>query len=360
MFELISEASGLRCVEFLDPVVQDSAGGAGASWADDEQVTGDVVAVNLQPPEDLDEVPPSRSVTMLSASMLQPTMPRLSSMNSMSNSVRPEQIQARLLQLAAPFPFPDVSVPPPAQLVAHDLGEVNGCFARIEKRLGSLESTSYYSNVMMATLKEEQDTEANRAMLNRVTVSGLVIPDIFKMSEADKIVAMKAKVMETIDLVKEADQAYEIVFVRHLNNQIRGQKSAVVEAKFATEQQAKMFRAQYVKHYATYKEKFNVTPVVRLATRVRIEIMHSVCFLLKRQDQSIVRANCMQFIPKPVIKIVRKSAAGTEFTRTMSFIDAVGWIKSQSLVQDLDLRKAYDRAGASFRGTLAQHFVLMN
>ena len=121
-----------------------------------------------------------------------------------------------------------------------------------------------------------------------------------------------------------------------------------------------MFRAQYVKHYATYKEKFNVTPVVRLATRVRIEIMHSVCFLLKRQDQSIVRANCMQFIPKPVIKIVRKSAAGTELTRTMSFIDAVGWIKSQSLVQDLDLRKAYDRAGASFRGTLAQHFVLMN
>ena len=106
--------------------------------------------------------------------------------------------------------------------------------------------------------------------------------------------------------------------------------------------------------------KLNVSPVVRLATRVRIEIMHAIAELIKKYDRSVTSAYCLQYIPKPVIKVVRKSAMGQEFSRTMSFIEAVSWVKENHLQQSIDFNKARERAGVSQRSTLAQHFVLLD
>ena len=94
--------------------------------------------------------------------------------------------------------------------------EVNGSFAKVNSRLTTLESRSYYTNVMTATLKEEQDTEANRALLNRVTFSGVSIENLWRMSEKDKVTAMKKKIGEIIELLREQDQSYDVKFVRHL------------------------------------------------------------------------------------------------------------------------------------------------
>ena len=69
---------------------------------------------------------------------------------------------------------------------------------------------------------------------------------------------------------------------------------------------------------------------------------------------------CVQFIPKPVLKVVRRSYAGVESTRTMTFTEAVTWVKEKGLERALDLRKSYERIGAAFRGTRAQHFVLLH
>ena len=196
--------------------------------------------------------------------------------------------------------------------------------------------------------------------MNRVTISGVVIENLTRMNETDKVRAMRAKIEEIITNIKEPEQTMEVQFVRHLNNQVRGQKSAVIEVKLADAQQAKLLRAAFVKKFSIFGKKINITPVVRLATRVRIEILHSVCFYLKRQDPTVVRATCLQFVPKPVIKVIRKSAGGAEVSRTMSFIDAINWVKENGLMGSMDLSKARDRAGASFRGTLAQHFVLLD
>ena len=100
---------------------------------------------------------------------------------------------------------------------------------------------------MMASLKEEQDTEANIAMLNRVAISGVTVEGLAGLKEADKVTPMKDKVNEIIDLLKEEGQEFQVVFVRHLNKQIRGQKTAVIEAKFQDDKQAKLFRAAFVK-----------------------------------------------------------------------------------------------------------------
>lgn len=106
--------------------------------------------------------------------------------------------------------------------------------------------------------------------------------------------------------------------------------------------------------------KINITPVVRVATRVRIEMLHSIAQLLKRRDPTVISSMCVQYIPKPVIKVVRRTYAGLQNTRSMSFIEAVSWVKEQGLERFVDLSKAYDRAGATFRSTMAQTFVLMN
>ena len=80
---------------------------------------------------------------------------------------------------------------------------------------------------------------------------------------------------------------------------------------------------------------------------------------MRRQDPTVVSARCLQFVPKPVIKIVRKTPAGVESTRTVSFTEAIGWVTENGLESNVDLSKARERAGASFRGTMAQHFVLL-
>ena len=97
-----------------------------------------------------------------------------------------------------------------------------------------------------------------------------------------------------------------------------------------------------------------------MATRVRIELMHSIANLLQRHDQTVVKAMCVQFIPKPVIKVVRRTAGGTELTRTMTFTESICWVQEKGLRERVDLSKARSRAGSSFRGTLAQNFVLFD
>ena len=245
-------------------------------------------------------------------------------------------------------------------MTSSNTGQVAASIARLERRVGSLESRTFYNDLMTAGLKEELDTEANKAMLNRVTVSGVEIPNLQKMADEERIPAMKSRIKELFDLLKAEGQSFEVVFVRHLNRKIRGAKSAVIEVKLADAKQAKDIRSEFVKKRKDLPDKLNISRVVRLATRVRIEIMHSVADLIKKQDRTISSAYCLQYIPKPAIKIVRKSPAGTEISRTMSFCESISWVQENGLQNVIDLRKARERAGATFRSTLAQHFVLLD
>ena len=388
-FEYVSNESGLKHVEFINP----EATMEGGNWADDvmDLSRSSDAGTALLPPDDEDQPSPARTTTMLSTSILHPTLSRqpsdamqmlstsflqptltqqpsntmqMSSTSTLQSTVSQQHsnarqinsTQERLLRLADQMP--DLSMPPPT--IVSNISEVNISFARINRRLSSLETRSYYTNVMTATLKEEQDTEANRALLNRVTFSGVVIDNLGCMDEKDKVTAMRSKIAAIIDLLKEPEQTYEVQFVRHLNWKIRGQTSAVIEVKFPDAKQAKDIRNEFVKKQKSMPEKINITPVVRLATRVRIEILHSVAEAMRNHDQSIVKAYCLQFVPKPVIRIVRKSLTGAEFNSTMTFIEAVTWVKENEQLVRIDLKKARDRAGASFRGTLAQHFVVLD
>ena len=349
-FALIGMASNLGRPE----LEAESTTTASVDWSEEMAEQDPEAVVLLAPPE---EISPARTSSTRSMSILD--MPE-----RLASNPRPLQIsdptQLRLLQLAGTgFDF---SVPPPtvAAPAPATLGDLGASLTRLEQRVGGLEAKSFFDSLMMASLKEEHDTEANVAMLNRVTISGVIIEGLFSMRDTDKVDAMKTKVREIINQLKDEGQEFQVLFVRHLNKQKRGQSSAVIEVRFSDEKQAKLFRSMFVKKQKELPEKINVTPVVRLATRVRVEMMHSISNLYMRHDSSISRCLCLQYLPKPVIKTVRKNSAGVEMSRTMTFIEAICWVKAEGLTRSLDLKKAYDRAGASFRGTLNQHFVLMN
>ena len=343
---LISDASGQKCIELEQAEGQD--------WSEDAvDMRIEELGQALVPPETAPS--PARTSSMLSVSLLDPT-PLLRQESSGSGYAN---TQSRLIRLANPYvnPLPDLSIPPP---VAMNSSQISGSLARLERRVDSIESRTFNSNLMTAALKEELDTEANKAMLNRVTVSGVELPDLHKMTEEEKVKAMKEKITEIFDLLKTPEQTYEVVFVRHLNRKIRGAKYAVIEVKLADSKQAKEIRTEFVKKRKELSDKLNISPVVRLATRVRIEIMHSVAELLKAHDRTITAAYCLQYIPKPAIKIVRKSPSGNDIVRNMSFCDAICWIQQNDLQKVINLRKARDRAGSTFSATLAQHFVLLD
>ena len=362
LFSLISTKSGIGSLVFEQLEQGQQAGNSAMDWSE-EVGTDEEAVTTLGPLEDEEDAPPpTRTTTMLSASLLRPPSRQETMLPPEVSGTRIGDTQARLMRLANPASFPDLTVPPPIFSSGGHPYRVSESptLASLARRVGALESTTFHNNVMMAALKEDQDAEANKAMLNRITFSAVMIEGLQAMSEADKVKAMKEKVMEIVNSIKDPEQTFELLFVKHLNNQIRGQRSAVIEAKFANATQAQNIRKKFVEKHKELGLKINVTPVVRVATRVRVEMMHSIANLLLKKDATVTKAMCVQFIPKPVIKVMRKNAGGTEISRTMSFTEAVCWIRAQGLENALDLSKARARLGASFRGTVAQHFVLMD
>ena len=349
-FKSISDSSTRNCVEMDPPNEQlNQAAQAGTDWAAEPLEEG---GQQLLPPDD--PMSPARTASMVSESILAPVTSQISSGSNSGYAMT----QSRLMRLANPYvsPLPNLSMPPPA---AQNLGQATANLAQLERRVGSLESRTFYNDLMTAGIKEELDTEANKAMLNRVTVSGVEIPELLTAQEGDRVKIMRDKIIELFDSIKAPEQVYEVVFVRHLNRQKKGAKHAVIEVKLADSKQAQEIRSEFVKKRKELPAKLNVSPVVRLATRVRIEIMHAIADLFKKYDRSISSAYCLQYIPKPVIKIIRKYA-GAETSRTVSFCDAIGWVKDQNLLDVVDLRKARERAGQSLTSTLSQHFVILN
>ena len=388
LFMLISEKSGICPVQFDNPAPTSTPAPAPTtSWADDQPLGQDPEAVvTLGPPDD-DIVSPARTSSMVSVSMLssgfstqQAQRHGMGGFRAMANPGRSLELgtgptaraptNERLLRLAHDStPGTNFSVPPPGfaslqQQNSWRTPDVNSSMLRIEQRLGALEAKVFFDNVMMASLKEEQDTAANRAMLNRLTMTGITLEGLDKMTSEERIKAIKDKVDEIIGIVKKDDKVYKVVFVKHLNPQVRGQQKAAIEVKLESEKQASDLRADFVQQRKDKNpdlpEKMNISPVVRLATRVRIEILHSVTNLLLRHDSTIIRAMCLQYIPKPVIKIIRRSAGGNEYARTMTFAEAVCWVKEEGYTSSIGLSRAYERAGSAFRGTLTQSFVLLH
>jgi hypothetical protein len=376
VFKQIDQQRGFGLVEFINPEASVDPG-----------VPDDEPGFDLAPPSSTsltDQSSPARTLSMASISMLpsvsNPSIgSRLMAManpTTGSNALQmgsgvPENSEFR--PYTGPFRIPPPPVPvltqpsnsqsshPPTTWPTMLSPELSASLTRIEQRLGVIETKALFDNLMMASLQEENDTEANRAMLNRVTIVGLSIPNLRRMTPNEKVAVIRQKVQGLFEDLQDEGQKFDIAFVRHLNRQLGPSSGSVIEVKLSTEKQAVELRANYVKKKkdSDQYDSINITPVVRLATRVRIEILQAVAKALMNKDPTINRAFCVQFVPKPIIKIVRKDSAGNELTKVMSFLEAVSWVKENNMERPIDFGKALKRAGSAFRGVLQQTFVVL-
>lgn len=253
------------------------------------------------------------------------------------------------------------SQPPPASWPTMITPELEATLVKMEQRIGVLEVKSLQDNLMMAALKEDQDTEANKAMLDRLTILGIKVPNIRKMTDQEKIPALKSKVEGFVEILLDEGQTAKVVFVRHLNRKSRNPDLTVLEVKFEDAKQAGTIRSNFIKKRGSPElGDINVTPTVRLATRVRVELLIAIAEVLKKRDPLVTKTQCLQYTCKPVLKVFRKNNAGNEFPSFMTFIDCVLWVKENNCEDQLELKKAYERAGSAFRGSVSQHFVVMS
>ena len=209
----------------------------------------------------------------------------------------------------------DFSVPPPLSQV-NDPYEIGRSIRNLNGRVTELETKSYYDNIVMANLKEAQDTEWNIANLRKVVIRGLKIENLEKATSQEKAKAMKDEVVALADQVK-GDETIEVKFVRQLNGQVRKPKHLVVEARFGDDTQATTFRKAFIE--ASKKQKQNqqegaepgegrslegisVAPVVRLSTRVRVEILKAMAEIITASHTNF-SAYCQQYAPRPVLKL---------------------------------------------------------
>ena len=262
------------------------------------------------------------------------------------------------------------SVPPPT--LATDPYEMGRSIRQLNVRVTELETKSYYDNIVMANLRETQDTEWNIANLRKVVISGIKISNFGKATSEEKTKAMKDEVGKLVDLVK-GENPIELKYVRQLNGQVRNPKHLVVEARFGDDNQAIAFRKSLIDASKKQKQReegdpeegmslegISVAPVVRLATRVRVEILKAMADVITAQRNDFT-AYCQQYAPRPVLKLRSKATTDRNSPPiTLGLTDSIAWMRAKNLLSQVNLKAAYSRAGSTYGSTLEQTFIILN
>ena len=237
------------------------------------------------------------------------------------------------------------------------------------RRVESVEDKSFYDNLMFAAIKEDQDEVINRNNLDRVTITGVLIPNFHRTAENEKPMAMKEAVNAIIALVTSEENKSErsVIFVRHRNKHIRNAKSVVIEARFQDSKQAIAFRKDFVsvvkklvaeKNLPEELNGISTYPVQTPGTRVRAVLLKAMANVVDQVSSPNITAYCLPFINKPMLKIVTKHNDHTS-VQSFGFVESIMKLKSHNDLRRVSLNEAYQRAGSNFRGRLEQHFIVL-
>ena len=240
----------------------------------------------------------------------------------------------------------------------------------LTKRIDSVEDKAYYDNLTFAAIKEDQDDQANRNNLDRVTLTGVKIDNFNRTAENEKPASMKAAVNKIIELVTaDGDKNNRtVVFTRHRNRHIRNAPTVVIEARFQDAKQATAFRKDFVATFKRLKAEeqlppemvgVSTYPVQTVGTRVRAALLRAMAVVVDEATGPHISAYCQQFNTRPILKIVTKGQGDHISYQTFGFVDAILKLKSNEDLHRVALNEAYQVAGSSLRGRLQQHFVIL-
>jgi|FrelakmetLWP11LW_1041352.scaffolds.fasta_scaffold10924_1 hypothetical protein len=224
---------------------------------------------------------------------------------------------------------------------------------RIEYLESAFKARNVSDNLVLARLREELDTTANKAREDRIIINGLVCKLPLPVEIRAKTEMLREVVTGVFNFLIPDFQG-KITFVSQGKSvasplpmvEVRldsVENAAAVRKAFAEKSRSRLLTGDF--------EKLFITNSVNLATRVRIDVMKAIA---KNVSSTNVKAYVVGFISRPILH-VKKVLTGSHLSYT--FVDSI--MKYSNLIRPADLAAAYRRAGSSFDGQLQQNFVLM-
>jgi hypothetical protein len=235
--------------------------------------------------------------------------------------------------------------------VTHDL---KGWKATLET---SLHTRFMADNLMFARLRDEMDSETNRKREDRTLVTYLIDPETLPKQTTERNEALRKEAKEFCIKIKE-DFVGEVMFATTTGRSERG--NLMLEFRLDSVEKAREIRKAFAISRSTNKlpaemEKIQMSTVITLATKVRIEIMKAMARKIESQRET---AYVPTFLPRPILHIKVKVPGGKGLhLNSLTFAEAIQQY-GEKLNQD-DLVSAYRKAGGNFKGQMRQHFVVL-
>jgi len=224
-----------------------------------------------------------------------------------------------------------------------------------------LNSRFMNDNVMFARLRDEVDSEANRKKEDRTLVMGLEEPADLPRFGQERNDRLKVIALNFCKAVKPSFVG-QVLFAATCGKSQNGKMK--MEFRLESVEQAREIR----KIFATERSAKRISPdlanlqvitMVSLATRIRMDIMKAIARRIETNEESAYVPN---FLSRPIMHIKKKPREGeaarpASFIKTLTFVEAV-CLHGRALKKG-DLDGAQDKAKGHFRGTMRQHFLLL-
>jgi hypothetical protein len=216
-------------------------------------------------------------------------------------------------------------------------------------------------NIMFARLRDEVDSETNRKKEDRTLVMGIEEPKDLPRTGNERNEKMKAIALQFCKGVNP-DFSGQILFAATCGRSINGKMR--MEFRLETSDQAKEIRKMFAIERAAKRispdlANLQVMTMVTLATRIRMDIMKAIARRIETIDTAAYVPN---FLSRPIMHIKKKTKEGEAvtgaFVKTLTFVDTV--CQHGRALHRGDLDAAQGKAKGYFRGTMRQHFLLLD
>ena len=222
---------------------------------------------------------------------------------------------------------------------------------RLNEVIAKLEKRQENDNLLFARIREELDFIANTKKEDRIVISGMStsVPKPANQVEARQWINDIVKAaLGTI--VEEAGEMVQFVSA----NRSFGMAVPVCEVKIKDREGALRIRKEFGKQRKDGKVTGGifVSNSVTLGTRVRLEVLRAIAKKCSGPEEDMFVHG---FVSRPVLQIRPKNGGAQ---RALTYVDAI--VRYGCKVNQADLGLAYERAGTSFVGQMAQNFVVLS
>ena len=223
---------------------------------------------------------------------------------------------------------------------------------RLEEMERRMEARSHNDNLVFARIREELDYLANVKKEDRIVVTGLT-------SNAAMPTGLEEGKKWIDDLVGAAlneivPESSDKIQFTNAGRSYRGEVP-VCEVKMREKTWAEKIRKEYGKlrkEGKTIGGGVFIANSVTLATRVRLEVLKAIGKKCSNEEEDM---HVMGFTSRPVLQVKRRDGGGRF---VLTYVDAI--VRYGGRISESELRVAYERAGLTFRGQMAQNFVVLN